>query len=64
MMGYEVVKRLRMNKETKQCYIIALTGYGTVNDQLLAINAGFDLHITKPVDYDDIQSILKTSQVL
>ena len=57
MLGYEVAKVLRLNDETKNCYLIALTGYGSENDQLFAKNAGFDLHLTKPLDYEKLQTL-------
>jgi CheY-like chemotaxis protein len=31
---------------------IALTGYATPSDAAAALEAGFDLHVTKPVDFD------------
>ena len=32
--------------------LVAVTGYGQDEDRTLAINAGFDEHMTKPVDPD------------
>lgn len=55
--GYEVAQHIRHDDLIRKCYLIALTGYGTENDQLLAKNAGFDLHLTKPLDYQKIQTI-------
>lgn len=56
--GYEVVKRLRaMNLETPPL-LVALTGYGQPEDRRRALAAGFDLHLTKPVDVDELNRIL------
>jgi signal transduction histidine kinase len=47
--GYDVAYELRKDPESKTMTLIALTGYGREEDRRLAIEAGFDLHITKPV---------------
>jgi two-component system, sensor histidine kinase len=48
--GYEVARRLRQNPETRNMRLIALTGYGLAEDQRRVLEAGFDLHLVKPVD--------------
>jgi CheY-like chemotaxis protein len=48
--GYEVARRLRQNPETRNMRLIALTGYGLAEDQRRVMDAGFDLHLVKPVD--------------
>jgi signal transduction histidine kinase len=48
--GYEVARRLRERSETSQIRLIALTGYGLAEDQRRVLEAGFDLHLVKPVD--------------
>jgi signal transduction histidine kinase len=48
--GYEVARRLRESSETSQIRLIALTGYGLAEDQRRVLEAGFDLHLVKPVD--------------
>lgn len=55
MVGYEVAHLLRKDDQNKDCYLIALTGYGTDNDKQLATNAGFDLHLTKPLNLSKIK---------
>jgi two-component system CheB/CheR fusion protein len=58
--GYEVARRLR---STSACpRLIAITGYGRPKDRERAISAGFDLHLTKPVDYDDLQRALQSTK--
>ena len=55
--GYEVARRL---KRAPTCpRLIAVTGYGRPEDHQRAINAGFDLHLTKPLNYDDLQRALQ-----
>lgn len=48
--GYEVARRLRAQPLFAQTPIIAVTGYGQQNDRERSREAGFDAHLTKPVD--------------
>ncbi|UJR80175.1 PAS domain-containing protein [Sandaracinus amylolyticus] len=50
MDGYDVARALRSDAITKGARLVALTGYGQEEDQRRAIDAGFDRHVTKPVD--------------
>jgi signal transduction histidine kinase/ActR/RegA family two-component response regulator len=58
MDGYEVARRLRLTEHGRQIILIALTGYGQFQDRQRAEEAGFDLHLTKPVDADVLESVL------
>jgi signal transduction histidine kinase len=49
MDGYEVARRLRADPATRGMRLVALTGYGLLEDQQRALQAGFDLHLVKPV---------------
>jgi signal transduction histidine kinase len=48
--GYEVARRLRGAVETRGIRLIAVTGYGLAEDQRRVLEAGFDLHMVKPVE--------------
>jgi CheY-like chemotaxis protein len=48
--GYEVARRMRKMPATKGALLIALTGYGQKEDQMRAMDAGFDRHFVKPTD--------------
>jgi signal transduction histidine kinase len=48
--GYEVARRLRQDPATQGIRLIALTGYGLAEDQRRVLEAGFDLHLVKPVE--------------
>jgi CheY-like chemotaxis protein len=50
MNGYEVARRIREEAGPGRAKFIALSGYGTERDQLRSREAGFDLHLVKPVD--------------
>jgi len=56
MNGYEVAARMRPKIGPAQ--LIALTGYGQTEDVRRATEAGFDAHIIKPVDFDDLERII------
>ena len=48
--GYEVARRTRERAEHARPLLVALTGYGQPEDRRRALAAGFDGHLTKPVD--------------
>jgi PAS domain S-box-containing protein len=48
--GYEVARRIRQMPGGKRPVLIAITGWGQEADRHLALEAGFDHHLTKPVD--------------
>ena len=59
MDGYQLAQALRLSPHAQGLRLIALTGYGQAEDQRKALSAGFDLHLTKPVDPDQLQVILE-----
>jgi signal transduction histidine kinase len=52
--GYEVARRLRRDAATQGIKLIALTGYGLAEDQRRVLDAGFDMHLVKPVDINNL----------
>ena len=58
MDGYEVARRLRGDPALREAKLIAVTGWGTAKDKNRAIQAGFDLHLTKPVETKAIDRVL------
>jgi CheY-like chemotaxis protein len=56
--GYEVARRLRQIDATSGIKMIALTGYGLAEDQKRVLEAGFDLHLVKPVDMGALLDVL------
>jgi|SRR5665213_498031 len=56
MSGYDVARLLRAQKP--EITLIALTGYGQVEDKENAKSAGFNYHLTKPVGIADIEAVL------
>ena len=56
--GHELARRLRAMPETTQAVLVALTGYGQVEDQRRAYKAGFDHHMAKPADLAKLLELL------
>jgi PAS domain S-box-containing protein len=56
--GYAVARQLRKQSELKGICLVAISGYGQEADQLRARNAGFDVHLTKPISPDHLHEIL------
>ena len=59
--GYEVAKALREEPWGAGVCLVALTGWGQESDRQRAIDAGFDHHLTKPVDIDVLEALLSRS---
>jgi len=63
MDGYEVAKRIRAHPQLKGILLIAVTGWGSEADRLRSKNAGFDEHLTKPVEpaaFDEVLARFNT----
>lgn len=64
MDGYEVLAALRALPGGGSVTAAALTGFGTEEDKGRALGAGFDIHLTKPLDFAALQEFLQTAGVL
>jgi PAS domain S-box-containing protein len=58
MTGYELARQMRLRPGLAHVRLIALTGYGREEDRSRALEAGFDLHLTKPVTDAVLHSVL------
>ncbi|SFE89100.1 hybrid sensor histidine kinase/response regulator [Spirosoma endophyticum] len=56
--GYETCRLIRQQPWGQSMILIALTGYGQVDDKRRTKEAGFDHHLVKPVDIRDLSSLL------
>ena len=56
--GYEVARRIRQQPWGRDMILVALTGWGQDDDRRLSQEAGFDLHIVKPVDLAALEKLL------
>jgi CheY-like chemotaxis protein len=58
MSGPEVARRMRREAWGRNAVLVALTGWGQDTDKQAARAAGFDDHLTKPVDPDDVEAVI------
>jgi CheY-like chemotaxis protein len=56
--GYEVARRLRTTVHGRAAFLVALTGYGEPEHRQRTKEAGFDAHLVKPIDPDDLVKLL------
>ena len=57
--GYETARRMREDESLRDVTLIAITGYGQSHDRARAAAAGFDHHLTKPVEYTSLQRLFR-----
>jgi CheY-like chemotaxis protein len=55
--GYEIARRIRELPSGKSITLVAVTGYGQPKDIQRSLEAGFDFHLTKPVEVEDIKAL-------
>jgi PAS domain S-box-containing protein len=56
--GYETCRRIRQQRSQRHIVIVAVTGWGQAQDKQRALDAGFDAHLTKPVDPTAVAKVL------
>jgi PAS domain S-box-containing protein len=57
MTGYEVAERLRQLPDMADAVLVAMTGYGQEDDRQKSREAGFTLHLVKPIQPDTLHSL-------
>jgi signal transduction histidine kinase/CheY-like chemotaxis protein len=62
MSGHEVARRIRTQRRFAGVRLVALTGWGQDEDRRRSSDAGFDHHLTKPVELDALLSVLCEAQ--
>ena len=58
MTGYEVARALQSREEVVTVPLLAISGYGEDEDIQRTQEAGFDLHLTKPIDPNHLLDVL------
>ena len=58
--GFETFKKIQQNPEWEDIPVIAITAYNLNNEREQVMNIGFAGYLTKPIDYRELKSILKT----
>jgi CheY-like chemotaxis protein len=62
MDGKQLAQSLRADPATANATLLALSGYAQAHDKQAALAAGFDHYLVKPVDVDQLLSLLQTEQ--
>src|SRR5262249_45347114 len=57
--GYALIRRMRGLQSPRRMLAIAVTGYASSNDVEAALDAGFDLHVPKPVDFNTFVPLIR-----
>jgi CheY-like chemotaxis protein len=60
--GYDAARRIRAQPWAANAFLIAATGWGQEDDRRKASAAGFDLHLTKPFDPDQLTDLIARRQ--
>jgi CheY-like chemotaxis protein len=58
--GHEVARRIRTNAICNETVLIALTGYAQREDRQRSENAGFQHHLVKPVNLNQLTQLIAT----
>ena len=61
MDGYQFLQRLRSEAKRPPMTAVALTGFGREEDLLEARRAGFDRHLTKPVNFEELIKVIRSA---
>ena len=56
--GYDACRRIREQPWARDIVLVALSGWGREEDRRRSREAGFDLHLVKPVDFTAIAKVL------
>ena len=60
MDGYDLARALRAQPENADCVLVAVSGWGQAHHRLRSQEAGFALHLMKPVEIQKIEAALST----
>src|SRR5262245_27001376 len=58
MDGYELARRIREDATLSGIRLVALTGFAQDGDRVRCHEAGFDLHLVKPIDLDQLEALV------
>jgi signal transduction histidine kinase/ActR/RegA family two-component response regulator len=63
MSGHEIAQAIRRRPGGAQLLLVAMTGYGQAEDRRRSRDAGFDLHLVKPVGLQALQNVLDSTPI-
>ncbi len=58
MSGYDVARRAALESWRSRLTLVAMTGWGRDEDRQRALDAGFDIHVVKPLDLEHLRALL------
>jgi len=59
MTGYDLARRIRDQPNHSETYLVAMSGYGQLSDQMQSQASGFDEHMIKPVDITKLRELFE-----
>lgn len=60
--GFGVARQLRSEEFSRDTFLIAQSGYGQVEDVKKSLEAGFDLHLVKPMDFSELERLIRSAK--
>jgi CheY-like chemotaxis protein len=60
MSGHDVIRAIRSREDGARVFAVALTGYAQPKDREAALAAGFDAHLAKPTQLDELDAMLRS----
>jgi PAS domain S-box-containing protein len=60
--GYQVARNMRESEECRDTFLVAITGYGRPEDSARAREAGFDVHLVKPVQPERLARVIRAAR--
>lgn len=62
MTGHEVAKQIRATPWGSDVLLVAVSAWGERKDKARAHDAGFDHHVTKPAEFDEIVALVENAE--
>ena len=56
--GYEAARRIRRDHGTRPILFVAITGWGDPDARRRVVEAGFDHHLIKPIDFSQVKGVI------
>ena len=56
--GYQLAAQLRTSPLTERTTLVAVSGWGQLKDRVRSAEAGFTLHLVKPIELEQIRTVL------
>jgi CheY-like chemotaxis protein len=64
MSGYDLVRNLRVSAGLEAPFCVAVSGYGQIEERTLAMAAGFDQHLVKPIDLATLLELVASAPLM